>query len=128
MKSHVLIAAAFLLGLNDLQAQSIEVAVNSTASKTQLQKMEEFNSRNNVDLKIFPNPAKEVLYIEPELNADKGQIKIMDITGRVLTELHLECGCNQIAVDLGNYLNGLYVLTLYDDNGRLLHIERFYKS
>lgn len=129
MKRLLSISSALLLGIGCVVAQSSdEVAVNTTTAKSQLQKIEEFNSRNNIDLKIYPNPAKEVLYIEPELNADKGRIKIMDITGRVLTELHLECGCNQLAVDLSTYLNGLYVLTLYDENGRLVHIERFYKG
>ncbi|MFN8298504.1 MAG: T9SS type A sorting domain-containing protein [Chitinophagales bacterium] len=128
MKSLLAIAAALLLSMNSANAQSTdEVAVNTT-SKSQLQKIEDFNNRAKVEVKVFPNPAKDVLYIEPVLNADKGLIKIMDITGRVLNEMHLECGCNQLEVDLSSYINGLYVLTLYDENGRLVHIKRFYKE
>lgn len=123
------IAALLLFNVSAIYAQqNNELAENSTAGKSQSDKIEEFNRRANVSIKMFPNPATNVLYIEPELNADHSTIKILDITGRVMAELHTECGCNQLEVNLENYMNGLYVLTMYDDSGRLVHIKRFYKE
>ncbi len=121
------IAALVLINLSAVYAQEKNELAESS-SKSQLQKIEEFNRRSNVSIKMFPNPATDILYIEPELNADHSLIKILDITGRVMTELHTECGCNQLAVNLENYMDGLYVLTMYDESGHLVHIKRFYKE
>ncbi|MFN8288307.1 MAG: T9SS type A sorting domain-containing protein [Chitinophagales bacterium] len=127
MNKILAIAALVLINLSAVYAQDKAVVAESS-SKSQLEKIEEFNRRSNVSIKMFPNAATDVLYIEPELNADHSLIKILDITGRVMTELHTECGCNQLAVNLENYMDGLYVLTMYDESGRLVHIKRFYKE
>lgn len=53
MKSLLAIAAALLLSMNSANAQSTdEVAVNTT-SKSQLQKIEDFNNRAKVEVKVF---------------------------------------------------------------------------
>ncbi|MDB5281539.1 MAG: hypothetical protein JWO06_614 [Bacteroidota bacterium] len=128
MKKILIISALLIAGLDGAMAQSsTELAANTTV-KSQQQIMDEFNSRSNVSLKYYPNPAVNFLMIEPLMISEAGVIKIMDITGVLQAEIHLEPGSNGLTVDLTQYKPGLYVLAYYNDSNHLLHIGRFYKN
>jgi hypothetical protein len=118
--------AALLLIVSTAFAQ--EIAMAETASAEEQSKIEEFNSRSGIDLRFYPNPTQNTLTVETELRAEKGSIKIYDLSGKLVTDMRVECGCNQIDIDVSNYYNGVYVLTLYDANNKLMNIQRFYKN
>ena len=90
--------------------------------------MKDFNEKSHIAVKLYPNPAVNYLVVEPQLNTESGDIKILDIAGNLKTDLRLEGGSNGLIVDTSQYKPGLYVLAYYDSNNKLLHIERFYKN
>ena len=126
---YILITAALLLvNMQAAIAQdNTELAENSSI-KSQQQIMDEYNNRSNVSLKFYPNPAINYMVVEPQLNAEAGEIRIMDIAGRVRGEYHLEAGSNGMTIDVVNYQSGMYIITLYDNNNRLLYVSRFNKG
>lgn len=103
-------------------------AVSTTSFKSKEEIMDAYNTRTGVNLKLYPNPASNYLIIEPELQTEACEIRIMDITGALKTALHLEAGSNSVYVDVSTYPTGLYVLALYNSNNHLLHIKRFNKG
>ena len=117
-----------LTGIVVAMGQDQTYLAENTTAKSQQVLMDEFNSRSNVSLKCYPNPAVNYLIVEPEVHSETGVIKIMDITGAPQSEFHIEAGSNGITVDLSQYKPGLYVLAYYDDSNHLLHIGRFYKN
>lgn len=119
----------FIVGLIILAISMASKAQSeNTPAKTQLQIMDEFNSKSNVSLKFYPNPAVNFLTVEPELHSVAGYIEVIDVLGNVKAHIHLEAGFNALNIDLTQFEAGLYVLTYYDENNRLLHVGRFYKN
>lgn len=127
MKRNLFIITIFMISLSAASAQGTEVAEN-TSAKTQQQIMDNYNNRSSAVLKFYPNPAVNYLTVEPRLLSETGEIKIMDVTGRVKDEFHTEPGSNSMVIDVSAYNNGLYILALYDENNRLLNVNRFYKE
>lgn len=125
MKRIQLIAVMLLIVAT---AQAQDLAMAETATEAEQNKIEEFNNKTGVALRFYPNPTQSILTVEPELRAEKGSIKIYDLSGKLVTDMRVECGCNQVDIDVSNYFNGVYVLTLYDANNKLLNIQRFYKN
>ena len=105
-----------------------ETISETTPAKSQEEIMDEFNDRAGIDVKLYPNPAVNSVTIESKLRSGSEEIRILDVTGRIKAEMHMEPGSNGVTIDVSDYMNGLYVLALYDDAGNLLHISRFYKD
>lgn len=128
MRYLLISAVLLLLNMHAAIAQdNTELAENNSA-RSQQQIMDEYNNRSNVSLKFYPNPAINYMVVEPQLNADAGVVRIMDIAGRVKGEYHLEAGSNGLTIDMVNYQSGMYIITLYDNNNRLLYVSRFNKG
>jgi hypothetical protein len=73
------------------------------------------------DISIYPNPAKDKLYINIERipNRDGYQLKIINITGATVFETRVKEGQNEI--DLSNWKErGLYFVQVADSEGRIL--------
>jgi hypothetical protein len=73
-------------------------------------------------LKVYPNPAKDIVNIDFELNKpDKVRIVIFDIEGKPLRMLkdmeELPSGFNHLQVNMSNVPSGIYILTLQNNNG-----------
>lgn len=66
---------------------------------------------NSNDLKIYPNPVKNILQIQSELKIIK--LEVFDITGRSLIENKLI----ENKIDLTNLLKGNYILKVYTQKG-----------
>ena len=66
-------------------------------------------------LRIYPNPASDVLHISMKNGLRTNQIKIMDITGKVV----LETTKNVKQLDMSPYPLGLYVLQIKTEKGSL---------
>ncbi|HWB64414.1 MAG TPA: T9SS type A sorting domain-containing protein, partial [Chitinophagales bacterium] len=114
MRKTIVIISMLMMGLGAVYAQDTNDATDSNAPKSQQQIMDEFNSRANVDMKLYPNPAVNYLNVEASLRSDAGFIRIMDITGALKTEMRMEPGSNGLTIDLSQYAPGLYILTYYD--------------
>lgn len=85
--------------------------------------IENITAQNTYD--IYPNPAKDVLYLESETGQDV-YITITDVAGRVM-QRHKASG-TKISLPVSELHTGVYILTISNDEGIPLSVKRFYKS
>ncbi len=78
----------------------------------------------SVKVSIAPNPATEQVTIKTANNVIT-KYKIVDITGRVVTERAIGSPKNHIYFDVLNYPTGIYFISLYQENGNQLTTEKF---
>ena len=64
--------------------------------------------------KIIPNPAQNSFIIKTVNNTSKGKILVRDMTGRLL--LQKKINSEQMIVDSSNLPNGLYILSVMNEN------------
>lgn len=63
-------------------------------------------------LSIYPNPAKDQVYLNLGKPADyRGQIKLMDLSGRQVLELEIGPGQSTIQVDISSLSGGVYLVS-----------------
>lgn len=74
----------------------------------------------NAMIKIFPNPTRDVLYLESPVRVD---VRLTDVTGRKVYEAQ-----DARELQLGHLSDGMYLLSLYDEQGKLLRIEKINKQ
>jgi uncharacterized protein YjiK len=74
---------------------------------------------SGTDLNIYPNPAKNVVFIE---SATPVNVTVSDMIGKVVFE-----GRNVQKVDLGNMSAGTYLFRISDENNQLISIEKVVK-
>ena len=76
--------------------------------------------------KLYPNPARTVVYYEDNLNdIEKGIIQLQDISGRNLKEYNLKSGVNRITISVSDLAKGIYMVKIKingraDENKKLL--------
>lgn len=72
-------------------------------------------SKNNNEIKIYPNPTKDNLWIECEdyTNMNNYQIKIVTISGSTLWSSYISQ--QKYNIDISNYSKGLYFIEIYDN-------------
>jgi D-alanyl-D-alanine carboxypeptidase len=69
------------------------------------------------NVKIYPNPASNVVNVDIEQDVKNGKMQLYDMTGKLLMEQQLSG--KHTPVNTENYHTGLYLLKLQDDNGRV---------
>lgn len=70
---------------------------------------------NHEDLKIFPNPADEKLYIKYSgITTSNVTIEIRDITGRLIAYLEKASNDGLIEIETNNLLPGIYCITIHN--------------
>ncbi len=67
----------------------------------------------NSTIKVFPNPASDIIYIEAQSDINSYDIRLIDITGRVLFEKE-SCTLNnwQLEVDVSKFSVGTYQMLI----------------
>ena len=77
-------------------------------------------------IKIYPNPASRVLFVEYSvLEGAKTNISIFSITGQIVRNIDLNDQNNQkLEIDLDGLANGLFLLRMIDKDGEVLKVER----
>ena len=61
--------------------------------------------------RLYPNPARTVVYYENELAADEsGKIKLMDMLGKEIKEYKLTKGSNLISLPVSDLSKGIYIV------------------
>ena len=81
---------------------------------------EESISELNSSLNIFPNPAKDQLFVETEMSVE--EISVYDVFGRQ----QLAISGQQSAVDVSNLSNGVYFVKVKSENNEV--VKRFIKK
>lgn len=70
-------------------------------------------SNENHSFLVFPNPAKEVLYVQSSGQNEPAIARILDASGRVFKEERLQLNGNtSFSIDISNLLNGRYIFIL----------------
>ena len=74
---------------------------------------------NITSILVFPNPAKHIVNIEIPKTNQLNQLKIVDVSGRLIFQQFFEE--ETITVDLGNFKKGIYVVNVNSNyNSRLV--------
>lgn len=90
---------------------SISDCYTVTTLKSGNFKMNNFN--------IYPNPAKNQVRIESDVNLDELQINLQDISGKILQSHHYNY-FNNTMIELNSNLNGFYFLEFKSIEGRFV--------
>lgn len=87
---------------------------NNNISTYQLQ-------QDHIDLKIFPNPARDVLNIHTQGLEEATTVRIFDAMGKMVFEQNFETGLLHSQIDLSStqFQNGLYLVNVISDNTKL---------
>lgn len=75
---------------------------------------------NNPEIKIYPSPAKQVVNIESSVNV---RAVISSIDGKVLINQP-----NARIIGLNGIADGIYIITLFNDDGQLVKTEKLVKQ
>ncbi len=80
----------------------------------------EFEEFRGHSFKIYPQPASEFLIIEYkyELGPKDGNVKIFDLTGKIVKTVKIEDPFGQKIIDVSDLLSGVYIIRL-TDTGRI---------
>lgn len=73
--------------------------------------------------KIFPNPAKNMINLDLRGRNDVLNIRIMDLSGRIVSERLNTLGGDLETFELSNYSKGIYFMMI--DNGATQTVEKF---
>ncbi len=70
------------------------------------------------NIKIFPNPAKDVISISNIQNIDLKNIAIYNVLARLIKEIPIEKSVSKLDINLTNMAKGMYLIKLntFDDN------------
>ena len=70
-------------------------------------------------MQLFPNPAREILNLRIwELEGQKGTLEIFNLLGNKVYEETIELGTEYQTIDIQNFENGMYWLSLKLENRR----------
>lgn len=92
----------------------------STEIKTQYILVDEnggsvsITENKNIDFEIFPNPSNGVLFLSQNVNS-KSEVTVFDIFGKKITDLEFKTETERF--DLSHLSNGIYFLTIKNENG-----------
>jgi hypothetical protein len=81
-----------------------------------------FASNVNIDesmiteIKVFPNPTSDCIYIETQLPEEPSLMAITDITGRVVYQSTFSS-----KIDVSNWPKGMYLLSVYTSTGKFVN-------
>ncbi|MDR3679682.1 MAG: T9SS type A sorting domain-containing protein, partial [Flavipsychrobacter sp.] len=75
---------------------------------------------NKSDIKIFPNPVTSIVHIESPV---KVNVAISALDGKKILQ-----GNNVTQVDLSGLSNGVYMITVYDENNNVIKIDKLVKT
>ncbi|MFW6222014.1 MAG: T9SS type A sorting domain-containing protein, partial [Bacteroidota bacterium] len=112
----------------DLGTYSVTVTDENNCQESETFVMTEVNSNDNnrINAKVFPNPAKDFLYIESGDNWN-GELTIMvyDLIGNKIKEVKTDKLSERFNLDIRNFKPGIYLLQLH--SGDIVWQHKFLK-
>ncbi|MBO6118582.1 MAG: T9SS type A sorting domain-containing protein [Bacteroidales bacterium] len=70
--------------------------------------------------KLYPNPAKQSVTVEYNIQGQMQQMRITDINGRVVANYLLDPSQKQVQIDTSNYKKGVYVYSYGNTSGKFI--------
>jgi hypothetical protein len=102
-----------LSGTNNPDSLTINSNISVTANFTQISSL--ISSQTDSEIKIYPNPAKNMLMIElPNEFAQKAEIRLYDYTGRLIFSKEVQGSDHSI--DMKDLPAGVYLIKISDIN------------
>lgn len=95
---------------------------NQRKTSIKLQTLKAFNE--NVLLSIYPNPSNSILNIPYKMANAGGFIEIRNVLGGLIEQHNTDKGYNLKVLDLSNYTNGIYFVTLKESNGKIISTQK----
>jgi len=95
---------------DQVQAFDVDPACSSTQG---------LGTNNLENVVVYPNPTKDILYIDLSNTSNVSTAAILDVSGKVLVEIS-NISSTEITFDMSKLANGLYLLKLTDDTGASL--------
>jgi hypothetical protein len=114
-----------VLQFNDDSCETIGYSMRTGRNLQDEQKdksLLEFNEKNQIkkkqknDLKIYPNPSQNTIYLTGKKLCQNCQIIITDINGRILQTEKLTSSAGTLSISF-NLDNGIYFVNLIDETG-----------
>jgi hypothetical protein len=88
---------------------------NETSTKENTTGLNTFG--NNVEINVYPNPAQTLLHISCNTSIGDAQIKMFDISGRLVYDENLNGNTITKDVDVSNFAKGAYQLQIVGNRG-----------
>ena len=80
------------------------------------------------ELQVYPNPAKDFLYVNLGSRSDKeGILEIYDLSGRMVLNLETQPGYQIFNVDVQDLNRGMYIIRRFE-SGQLVGRSKFIKT
>jgi hypothetical protein len=118
--------SAVYLARNMLGLTLVDLGQNTVAKQSKISQSNTSKASHKPDIKVYPNPANELLYIElPEISRDYC-IRIYTIFGQEIINVKAN-GETTLKVDISNLNSGIYIYSIYQ-NGLLINNDRFVKN
>ncbi len=107
----------------DSAASVIDIVFTSNAMSSSI-----IDKKENVKLKVFPNPASSIVYVEIEPIADAFRLDIYDIVGSKVksTDINVTFGYN--TMDVSELRSGMYFMRVLNQKGEVLKATSFTKK
>ena len=118
--------SAVYLARNMLGLTLVDFGQNTVAKQSKISQSNTSKARHKPDIKVYPNPANDVLYIElPETTRDYC-IRIYTIFGQEIINVKANSETT-LKVDISNLNSGIYIYSIYQD-GLPVNNDRFVKN
>lgn len=89
--------------------------------------IDENAAEQQIGLSVFPNPATDILNIQPDQNVGTiQQIEVLDVHGRLVRSEGIASSSAQLSLNIAGLEEGMYIVRLATDKGMLT--ERFIKK
>lgn len=82
---------------------------------------------DNIDVKIFPNPVRDVLNIQinTDFSTEQFYLYIINTQGKILYQNKIN---NQSTIDFSGYKSGIYFLKIFDETGTINQVKKVLKK
>lgn len=92
---------------------------SSVASKEDVTAVQEKDDL--VQVRVYPNPSSELLLVDIDAkNSVIVQLSVTDMNGKVISSQSYSATNNHVAINVKNWSNGVYFLSLTDKDGNIL--------
>jgi len=104
------------------QTYNVNFIVDGTSVYPQVSGIFEDIQIKNIEFTVFPNPAREVLYISCDI--EKAIVQIFDINGKLI---YTDFVFSNSEINISELVSGTYIIILSADNGKT-GIQKFVKQ
>lgn len=81
----------------------------------------------DLNLKSYPNPVQEILTLKG-LIQNKVNIKILDVSGKIVQQNHLNVQQDIVEISVSNLPKGVYFVQIFDDSGKVIYTQKVLKN